>query len=166
MKRTAVRFAVLLFFVTILPMAAQTGAWTAVGSDGTLDETSLGIYATNPNALLHLGGATGTVVARYNVTNTFGGGLTDTPPWNTLEMSYFDNSPNSSVSAILYRVNRCSSTIVALCSVTSTDAAAPTCASCNFTAGINFNAFNYVVEVRVSRSVPNVTPQLFSVRVF
>jgi hypothetical protein len=83
MNRAMVRFAVLAFFLAALPVAAQSGAWSSVGSTGSIDETALGIYAVNGPALQHQAAATGTVFARYNVTNTFGGGLTDAPAWNT-----------------------------------------------------------------------------------
>ena len=71
--RTTVRYAVLALFLTALPLTAQTGVWTAVGSTGSIDEASLGIYAVGTTNLLHQAGAVGTVVARFNVTNTFGG---------------------------------------------------------------------------------------------
>jgi hypothetical protein len=83
MKR-AVCYAVFALLAA-LPVAAQTGVWTAVGSTGSIDEASLGIYAVGTNNLLHKAGTVGTVVSRFNVTNTYGGGITDTPPWTTLE---------------------------------------------------------------------------------
>jgi hypothetical protein len=165
MRRAIVRCAVVAWFLA-LPLAAQTGVWTAVGSTGTVDEASLGIFAVNTNNLTFLGAATGTVVARYNVTNTLGGGFSDAPPWTTLEMTYFDIAASSSVSATLFRVDRCSNTPTVLCGVTSVDALAPTCVSCTFPAGsVNFAAGAYVVEVRLSRTA-NPLPQLFSLRIF
>jgi hypothetical protein len=165
MTRAIVRCAVLALFLT-LPLAAQSGVWTAVGSTGAIDEASLGIYAVNTNNLTFLGAATGTVIARYNVTNTLGGGFTDAPPWTTLEMTYFDIAAASSVSATLFQVNRCTNTFTAVCGVVSVDATSPTCVSCNFPAGtINFAASNYVVEVRLTRT-STALPQLFSLRIF
>jgi hypothetical protein len=164
MKRTIVRCAILALFLA-LPMAAQSGVWTAVGSTGSIDEASLGIYAVNTTNLFHQAGALGTVVSRFNVTNTFGGGLTDTPPWNTLELTYFDIAAAGSVSATLFQVARCSNVATVVCGVTSVDATAPTCVSCTF-AGLNFAANNYVVEVRVNRTAANVVPQLFGLRIF
>lgn len=64
MKRIIVRCAVLALFLAALPLAAQSGAWTAVGSTGKVDEASLAIHAVNTNNLTFLGGATGTIVAR------------------------------------------------------------------------------------------------------
>jgi hypothetical protein len=164
--RTIVRCAVFGLFLAALPLAAQTGTWTAVGSTGSIDEASLGIYAVGTTNLLHQTGATGTVVARFNVTNTFGGGITDTPPWTRLEMTYFDIDPASTVSATLFRVNRCSNVSSVVCGVTSIDALTPTCVTCDFPSGLNFATNNYVVEVRVTRTATNVAPQLFGLRIF
>jgi hypothetical protein len=167
MNRAILRFTVLAFFLAALPMAAQSGAWTAVGSTGSIDESALGIFAVNGAALQHQAGATGTIFARYNVTNTFGGGLTDTPAWDTLEMTYFDNSPSSAIAAVLLQVDRCTGATTVLCNVSSVDAAAPTCRRCTFPAGsINFGTSHYYVEVRLSRSVTTVTPQVIGLRIF
>lgn len=167
MNRAIARCAVLAFFLAALPMAAQTGAWSEVGSTGSIDETALGIYAVNGAVLQHRAGSTGTVFARYNVTNTFGGGLTDAPPWNTLELSYFDNSVSGTMAAVLLQVNRCTGAQTVLCNVSSVDAAAPTCRTCNFPAGsINFGTNLYYVEVRLSRSSTAVTPQVIGLRIF
>lgn len=166
MKRAIVRFAVLALFLAAVPATAQQ-AWTAVGSTGAIDEASLGLYATSISSLGFQAGPTGTVFARYNVTNTFGGGFTDTPPWNTLEMTYFDNAGTSNVTAILYEVDRCTGTTTVVCGISSIDNAANTCQTCNFAAGtINFATSNYVVEVRVSRSSNAVNPQLIALRIF
>lgn len=167
MNRAVIRLAVLAFFLAALPMAAQSGAWSAVGSSGSIDEAALGIYAVSGAALQHQVGATGTVFARYNVTNTFGGGLTDMPPWNTLEMTYFDNSPSSAIAAVLIEVDRCTGAMTVLCNVSAVDAAATTCRVCNFPAGsINFTASLYYVEVRLARSAAAVTPQVIGLRIF
>lgn len=166
MNRAIVRLAVFALFLAAVPVTAQQG-WTAVGSTGTLDEASLGLYATNLASLGFQPAPTGSVVARYNVTNAFGGGFTDTPPWNALEMTYFDNSVNSSVSAVLFQVNRCTGAISVVCSVNSVDNAANTCQTCGFAAGsINFLNSMYFVEVRVSRNVNTVNPQLIGLRIF
>ncbi|HEX3131676.1 MAG TPA: hypothetical protein VH394_30345 [Thermoanaerobaculia bacterium] len=166
MRRVVVRCAAVALLLTALPLAAQTGVWTAVGSTGAIDEASLPIYAFNTNNLTFLGAATGTVVARYNVTNTLGGGFTDVPPWTTLEMTYFDIAASSSVSATLYQVNRCTNTFTVICGVASVDATSPTCVACTFPAGsINFANSAYVVEVRLTRTA-NPLPQLFSLRIF
>ena len=167
MNRIIVRFAVLALLLAVVPVTAQQQAWTAVGSTGAVDEASLGLYATNIASLGFQPNPVGSVVARYNVTNAFGGGLTDTPPWNLLEMTYFDNSPSSVVSAALFEVDRCTGAVTVLCSMNSFDAAGNTCNRCTFAAGtINFATSNYFVEVRVSRSVNTVNPQLIALRIF
>jgi hypothetical protein len=166
MKRAIVLCTVVTLFLA-LPIAAQTGAWTAVGSTGSIDEASLGIYAVGITNLFHQTGATGTIVSRFNVTNTYGGGVTDAPPWTTLELTYFDIDPASVVSATLFKVNRCSNAATVVCGVSSVDATSPTCVTCTFPPGtINFGANNYVVEVRVSRTATNTSAQLFGLRIF
>jgi hypothetical protein len=165
MKR-AVCYAVFALLAA-LPVAAQTGVWTAVGSTGSIDEASLGIYAVGTNNLLHKAGTVGTVVSRFNVTNTYGGGITDTPPWTTLELTYFDIDPSSTVSATLFRVNSCSNVFNVVCGVNSVDATSVTCMTCTFPPGtINFGAGNYVIEARVVRSGTNTAPQLLGLRIF
>lgn len=167
MNRAIVRCAVLAFFLAALPVAAQSGAWSEVGSTGSIDEASLGIFAVNGPALQHQAAATGTVFARYNVTNTFGGGLTDAPPWNTLEMTYFDNSVSSAIAAVLLRVDRCTGATTVLCNVSSADSATTACKVCNFPVGsINFANSLYWVEVRLSRGSTAVTPQVIGLRIF
>lgn len=167
MKRVILRCAVLALSLAAVPVAAQTRAWTSVGSTGTIDRASLGLYATSNATLGFVAGPVGTVVARYNVTNAFGGGFTDTPPWNIFEMTYFDNSPSSVVTATLVQVDRCTGAITVVCGITSSDAAANTCARCTFPTGtINFAASNYVIEVKVNRTTNVVNPQLVALRIF
>lgn len=167
MTRTIVRLAALALFLTALPMAAQTGAWSAVGSSGSIDEMSLGTFAVSGSNLALVPGFVGGVVARYNVTNTFGGGLTDAPPWTTLQMTYFDNAVASNVSATLFRVNACTGAIAFICGINSVDNAANTCRTCAIPAGaINFATSLYFVEVRVSRTAAGVNPQLIGLRIF
>lgn len=166
MTRSIVRFAVLAFILAALPLAAQSGTWTAVGSTGAIFDTSLGIYAFNGPALQHRAGVTGTVLANYNVTNTFGGGLTDTPPWDTLEVTWFDNSPSSAIAAVLLQVDNCTGAVTVLCNVSSVDTPTNTCAKCAFPAGsINFATSHYFVQVRLARGVTTVTPQVIGLRI-
>jgi hypothetical protein len=167
MNRAIVRCAVLAWFLAALPMAAQSGAWTAAGSTGAIADLSLGIYGFSNASLVHRAGVTGTVLANYNVTNTFGGGLTDTPPWTTLEVTWFDNSPNISIAAVLLQVDRCTGAITVLCNVSAVDNPAVTCNTCNFPAGsINFANSAYFVQVRMARGVNTVFPRVINLRVF
>ncbi|HSG40099.1 MAG TPA: hypothetical protein VLE27_10720, partial [Thermoanaerobaculia bacterium] len=86
MKRTYLTLAVVFLFLAALPLSAQTGTWTAVGSTGIIDEASLGIFQFGTtNLTYNAGGSLSPIIARYNVTNTWGAS-DDTPPWTTLEM--------------------------------------------------------------------------------
>lgn len=144
-------------FLTAFPLAAQTGVWTAVASTGAIDDSSLAAYSVGTIGLQHQSGFLTAIIARYNVTNTFGGGIDDTPPWNTLDLGYFDNSNQGQVTASLIQVDPCTGATFTLCSKTSVDNGS-SCVSCSFTAPMDFNRFNYVVEVTVSRSSTAVTP--------
>lgn len=156
---------VLALLLLPLSLSAQTGTWTAVASSGDIDEASLGLFAVNGALLQHAAGAVGQVVARYNVTNTYGGAASDVPPWHTLELGYFDGAAASQVTATLFQVNPCTGASQILCIITSVDNAAPTCLTCNFNQ-VNFGAFLYYVEVVVQRAnnVPN--PSARTLRIF
>jgi hypothetical protein len=167
MKRVLVSLAVAVAVFAGLPLMAQTGTWTAVASTGVVDESATGIYAFGTTNLGYNGaGSLATIVARYNVTNTFGGGASDSPGWTILELGYFDNSPNSAVTATLFRVNPCTGAQVAVCAVTSFDNPAATCNSCQFgPATFNFATNLYYVEVKISRNAVAVSPQALTLRI-
>jgi len=161
--RSLARLAVFALFLTALPLAAQTGAWTAVASTGAVDDASIGRYATTTAHFQHATTALGLIHARYNVTNTYG---IDTPPWNTLELGYFDSSAQGTVTAILFQVDRCTGAVTFLCGKTSADAVSASCVSCNFTQQIDFNKYNYVVEVQVNRSATTAIPTARTLRIY
>lgn len=165
MKKLFAGLAVALFLVP-LSLSAQRGIWTAVASSGDIDETALGIFSVNGSSLQHRGASLTTIVSRYNVTNTFGGGLTDLPPWSTLELGSFDSSPLGGVRAILYQVDPCSGNLVALCGVGSVDATAPTCQKCSFTQQIDFSRYLYYVEVSIFRNDGTVFPSARTLRIY
>jgi hypothetical protein len=167
MKKTLLVLAVAAVALAGLPLAAQTGMWTAVASTGVVDESATGIYAFGSTNLGYNGaGSLATIVARYNVTNTLGGGVSDNPGWTLLELGYFDNSPMSSVSATLFRVNPCTGAQALVCTVTSFDNAAATCNFCQFPpTTFNFAANLYYVEVKIGRSVNTVFPQALTLRI-
>lgn len=166
MRKTFVTLAVAAVLLTALPLAAQTGTWTAVGSTGVIDEASTAAYAFGTTNLTYNGaGSLTSIVARYNVTNTWG--ASDTPPWGRLEMGYFDNNPQVSLRADLFQVNPCTGAQVLICSVPSSDAAASTCKVCGFTAPVNFGTNLYYVQVTLTRQTVGVAaPQLFTLRIF
>lgn len=164
--RTLFRFALALLFLAALPLAAQTGTWTAIPSTGAIDESSLGAYSMNGPNLSHVAGSLTPIVARYNVTNTYGGGDDDTPPWTRLELGYFDNSVGGQVRATLYRVDPCTGNQIAICTVVSADNPGSTCLPCSITAGIDFSQFLYYVEVLVTRNAAGVTPIARTLRIY
>jgi hypothetical protein len=167
MKRVLVSLAVAVAVFAGLPLMAQTGTWTAVASTGVVDESAVGIYAFGTTNLGYNGaGSVNPIVARYNVTNTWGGAASDVPPWTILELGYFDNNAGSSVTATLFRVNPCTGVQAVLCSVTSVDNAVSTCNSCVFAAGsVNFATNLYYVEVKIGRNAVALNPQAFTLRI-
>jgi hypothetical protein len=163
--------ALVLFSLLSLPAFAQAPAtplvWTAVASTGTIDESALDFFSFGTTNLGYLGGSPSTlpIVARYNVTNLAGGGAN--PLWNTLELGYLDPNSGGQVTATLYRVNPCTGSRIPLCTVTSVDnSTGSTCRSCSFTAGVNFQAFLYYVEVTLTRLTPSASPQANTLRIF
>jgi hypothetical protein len=168
MKKALIFFAVAAVAVSVtgLPLAAQTGTWTAVASTGVVDESATGIYAFGSTNLGYNGaGSVAPIVARYNVTNTLGGGVSDTPPWTLLELGFFDNNAGSAVSATLFRVNPCTGVPTAICTASSFDSAASTCNFCQFPpTTFNFAAALYYIELRISRNAVALNPQALTLR--
>lgn len=165
MNRVIVRCAVFALFLIAVPVTAQMG-WTSAGATGAVDEGSLGLYSTSLFWMDFQPAATGIIIARYNVTNTYGE-LTQTPPWDTLAMGYLDDSPSGQVNATLYQVSLCSGIMTTLCSVSSIDGSHLTCKTCSFPSGsIDFAANFYFVEARISRGGTSVNPRLTMLRVF
>lgn len=168
MKRVWMSLVVATLFLAALPLAAQTGTWTAVGSTGVVDESATGLYAFGSTNLTFLGAATGTIVARYNVTNTWGGSSLDAPPWSVFQMGYIDTNAAVSVRADLFKVDPCTGAQSLLCTINSVDASAPTCLACTFAPGtINFAANPYYVQVTLTRAASTApAPSLLSLRIF
>lgn len=164
--RSLFRCFVALLFLASLPLAAQTGTWTAVASTGALDESAAGAYAVGGAVLGHTGGSLTTLVARYNVTNTYGGGSDDTPPWTRFELGYFDNSASGQVTARLYRVDPCTGAPLLICTVPSVDSTTPDCDTCTITAGFDFSQYLYYVEVTISRTSSAATPTARTLRIY
>jgi hypothetical protein len=157
--------AAVALFVTALTASAQMGTWTAVGSTGTVDPQQVNLFAvTNGTRLGFAGGTGNTIVARFNVTNTWG--ISDTPPWTTLEVGALNSSLNP-VTATLYRVDPCTGVRNQICRATN-DIAGSTgvCVSCQFpNNSFNFANFLYYVEVSISRTTTTGTPQLSTLRI-
>jgi hypothetical protein len=131
-----------------------------------MDESAVGIFAFGSTNLGYgPAGSLNPIVARYNVTNTLGGGVSDVMPWTTLELGYFDNSVNSAVRADFFRVDRCTGAQQLICTVTSADAATSQCVRCTFPAGtVNFGPNLYYVQVTLSRNTAAVSPQALTLR--
>ncbi len=165
MKSRVLVLATFVLFLTALTASAQTGTWTAVGSTGTVEPTQVGLFATFGGTRLGFSGGTGnTIVARFNVTNTWG--ISDTPPWTTLEVGALNSALNP-VTATLYQVNPCTGVRTQICKAVN-DIAGTTgaCVSCPFPSNtFNFANFLYYVEVSISRSATTSTPQLSTLRI-
>jgi hypothetical protein len=167
MKKVLVSLAVAVVVLAGLPLMAQTGTWTAVASTGVVDESAVGIYAFGTTNLgYNASGSVAPIVARYNVTNTFGGGVSDVTPWTALELGFFDNNVGSGVTATLFRVNPCTGAQAIVCTVSSFDSAVSTCNSCGFAAGaVNFANSLYYVEVKIGRNAAALNPQALTLRI-
>ena len=147
------------------PAASFASHWTSICSAGAIDEADLALYAFTNSSLTFASGATGTVSARYNVTNTSVPG-DNTPPYTTLELGSLDTGVGS-VSATLFEVNRCTGDIVAICTVLSTTLATADCNTCTFpNTTFNFSANLYSVIVTLSRNFSTATTQANTLRIF
>ena len=163
MKNLLVGLAVALFLVP-LSLSAQTGTWTAVASSGDIDEASLGAFAVNGPILQHAAGSLVTVVARYNVTNTFDNNANPNKPgWTMLEMG--SNAPlNTIIEAKLYQVRTCDQQQTLLCTARNRSNDNP-CAKCTINGAVDFTQHLYYVEVTLNRnSVQNSSPRMFTLR--
>lgn len=79
--------ALVIFFVFCFSSLTYATPWTAAGSTGTIDESSLDLFSTGLSSLYFRAEMTGYLIARYNVTNPF-----DWQPihenWNVLNVSF------------------------------------------------------------------------------
>ncbi|HTG33246.1 MAG TPA: hypothetical protein VLB76_09965 [Thermoanaerobaculia bacterium] len=150
-----------LALTLLFPFAASAVDWTAVGSTGAIDEGSLAVYATNDASLFFASGTTGNIISYFNVVNNSG---TDTPPWTTLDLTSKDGSANSNVTAVLYRVPKCSGSALAVCSALSSETSTtPVCTSCS-TGQLDFANNAYFIKVLVDRSAITASPAFYGLR--
>jgi hypothetical protein len=151
---------VALLFVAAVPLTAQVTAydWSSAGVNGIVDPTSVARASSGP-ALTFSGSTTGTIVARYPVTNTYGGGQSTTPPWSIMWVTFVDNSALGSVIAKLYSVDKCANTQHMLCQVTSNDAG-PFCSPCGLGDPFDFGNNSYYIEVTLNRTSSAATEQI------
>jgi len=172
MKIRTLALAVVALFLAAFAASAQTGTWTAVGSTGAVDPQQVGLFGVIGGTRLGFnpagGSNAGILTVRFNVTNTYGGGLRDAPPWTTLELGALNATGIDPVTATLYKVNPCTGARSAVCTVTNTTGSTSgACATCSFAAGtINFGANLYYVEVSITRSSGTGNPQLSTLRIF
>lgn len=155
---------VVLAALIAMPALAASPPWTAAGTTAVIDESSVPLYALTPPYIgFSPAAGIGVITSYFNVTDTSASAI---PGWSYLEISYFDNSPQSQVSATLFQLNKCTGAVTALCTVTSPDAAQTTCWRCNFTQPIDFNLNDYYVTVNIYRSNTALNPRLYGVRIF
>jgi hypothetical protein len=153
-------------FLLAAPMFAQTPPWTAAGTTAVIDESSVPLYALTPPYLgFSAAAGNGVISAYFNVTDTT---ATAAPAWTTLEISYFDNHPQSQVSATLFRLDKCNGTVSPICTATSADAAITTCTRCTVGSGSGFDflLYDYYVTVSIYRSNAALQPRLYGVRLY
>ncbi|HXO22064.1 MAG TPA: hypothetical protein VOA87_19275 [Thermoanaerobaculia bacterium] len=169
MKAAARLFAFATLALVLVPAAHAAHDWTAVTSTGAIDSTSLGIYFFNGAVLTFPpgSGSLGTIVARYNVTNTFDNNANpDMPGWTTLEFGYSNPGAFGAVNATLFQVDPCNGAQVTLCTVNALAGATNTCSTCTFTAAMDFSRHLYYVLVRITRPASTVTASANSLRIF
>ena len=142
------------------PVASFGSHWTAVCSTGAIDEADVSQYQFSGAGLFFASGQTGTIQAKYNVTNTTQ--EENIPPWNTLELAYADNSASSSVSASLVRVTRCTGVTLTIATVSSTNLAGVHCSTDALSEDVNFGSYNYYIIVTITRTVTTVSPAAYT----
>ena len=151
------------------PAAFQTlpKPWTAVGSTGAVDESSINEFASVSTEIgFRKTSSAKTLVARYNVTNTFDNNSNPNQPgWHTLEMGS-TGVLDVIIQARLYEVNACNAAQTLLCTAVNRSNDSP-CARCTFNGPVDFTRNLYYVEVTLDRSAAiQALPRVFTLRVF
>ena len=169
--RSAIR-RITIFSILLLPLSlsAQGPVWTAIASDGAVDEANYPPavnFAFTGASLGFLGGSINpSIVAHYNVTNLVSPA---NPAWTTLELGAIDTSAvlNNQVTATLIRVSRCTGAQLAICTATSVTSTSGACTPCTFAPNtFDFNNFLYYVEVKISRTASTVSELATTLRIF
>lgn len=157
--KTIISLSVLALLLAF-PAAAQTYDWSNVGSVGVMTAGN-GAVTTGPTFTFS-SFRTGTLIARYNVTNTYGGGISKTPPWTTFTAAFTDNSSLGVVTLRLMQVDKCSNQEAQICAISSADG--DDCDSCTF-GSTTFDFANnfYYVDARITRSSTAANIALHSV---
>lgn len=159
MKAT-VSLSVLALLLLALPAAGQAYDWSNVGSVG-ITQAGSGHQFTGPTFTFSAF-RTGTLIARYNVTNTYGAGVSKTPPWTTFRAAFTDNSSLGVVNLRLMQVDKCSNAETQICAISSSDGGS--CDTCTFgSSTFDFANNFYYVDARITRSSTSATEALHSV---
>lgn len=151
----------LALLLLALPAAAQvTYDWSNVGSVGIV-QAGIGHNFTGPT-FTFAPTRTGTLTARYNVTNTVGGGIDKTPAWTNFSASFTDNSSLGAVTLRLFQVDKCSNQETEICALSSSDNG--TCDTCTFgSSTFDFANNFYYVQANITRSSTAASIGLHSV---
>jgi hypothetical protein len=173
--------------------AQEVVPWTAVASDGTVDESAfvggvpififgpilppVGLYTPNVTGVAYNPAVSPDtrLILRYNVTNTWETGPLGPPrpAWRTLELGS-TAPPGSVVAATLYQVDRCTGLRKQICIAINRDQPWPPpvlppgrCVFCEFPAGtIDFTNNLYYVEVEISPGTGGPPPAAHTLRIF
>lgn len=143
--------------------------WTAVGSTGVVDESSLNDYAfTGSRFGFRTGSTSIRVSARYNVTNTYDNNANaNQPGWTTLEFGSIA-PPTTSTAARLVEVDPCTGEEVTVCGNSNLGQDGPICLVCFFSSTrIDFTSKLYYIEVNVARPAGSaLQPHLDTLRLY
>jgi hypothetical protein len=161
------RLLLLAVVAAAVPMFAQTHDWTSAGNNGRVLPAGAFKLAWSGPTLRFSSIQTGTIVANYPVTNTYGSGTSKTPPWTTLWSTYRDNSTSGSVTTVLYEVEKCSGTQTAICTINSSDSASTAqCSSCSFSSStFDFANNYYYVQVTLARTATSANEEIHSLAI-
>ena len=153
----------LALLLLALPAAAQvTYDWSNVGSVGIV-QAGVGHVFTGPSFTFSAF-RTGTLTARYNVTNTVGGAIDKTPAWTTFSASFTDNSSLGTVTLRLMQVDKCSNQETQICAISSSDNG--TCDTCTFgSSTFDFANNFYYIQANITRSSTSATEALHVVAI-
>jgi hypothetical protein len=157
--KAIISLAVLALLLAV-PAGAQNYDWSHVGSVGTVP-AGIGHNFNGPS-FTFAPSRTGTLTARYNITNTVGGAIDKSPAWTTFTAAYTDNTGLGNVSLRLMQVDKCSNAETMICNITSQDNTS--CASCTFTSNtIDFANNFYYIQANINRTSTAATIALHSV---
>ncbi|HKO81693.1 MAG TPA: hypothetical protein VJU78_14915 [Chitinophagaceae bacterium] len=148
-------------FCCFTTVTAQRHCWTAVGSDGTVDEADLGVVALSSNtAAVRSGTIAATVDIRYNIVATeglFGGECSA----KTLLVRFADNGSSARVVVRLHTFNirtGVSSILAELNSYNFPPSNVAHAESVSFTGEFNFETNIYYIEVHLIKTGINGNP--------